>query len=190
LKPSPPDFPSLENQKKLFPMGGKEGILSRMKKSVYIETSVISYLTARVSRDLVSAARQQLTQEWWDNSRHNFELFVSRLVLKEIAGGDAAAADRRLDAVKGMTVLEMNADVIVLADELMKQCALPEKAREDAVHIAVSAVCGIDFLVTWNCRHIDNAVMKPVIRSVCADAGYVCPEICTPEELGGVNHGR
>ncbi|MFA6172497.1 MAG: type II toxin-antitoxin system VapC family toxin [Kiritimatiellales bacterium] len=161
-----------------------------MKKSVYIETSVISYLTARVSRDLVSAARQQLTQEWWDSFRHNFDLFVSRLVLKEISSGDTLAAARRLDAVKGMTVLEVHETAFVLADELMKQGALPEKAREDALHIAVSAVCGIDFLVTWNCRHIDNAVMKPVIRTVCSDLGYSCPEICTPEELGGVNHGR
>lgn len=161
-----------------------------MKKSVYIETSVISYLTARVSRDLVSAARQQLTQEWWDNFRYNFDLFVSRLVLKEISGGDAQASSRRLDAVKGMTVLEMNEAVFAVADELMRQGALPDKAREDALHIAVAAVCGIDFLVTWNCRHIDNAVTKPVIRTVCSEMGYSCPEICTPEELGGINHGR
>lgn len=171
-------------------MLGKAGILLTMKKSVYIETSVISYLTARVSRDLVSAARQQLTQEWWDNSRQNFELFVSRLVLKEISSGDAQASGRRLDAVKGMTVLEINEAMFAVADELMRQGALPEKAREDALHIAISAVSGVDFLVTWNCRHIDNAAMKPVMRTVCSKMGYLCPEICTPEELGGIIHGR
>lgn len=160
-----------------------------MKKSVYIETSVISYLTARVSRDLVSAARQQMTQEWWDFHRDQFELFVSDVVLAEISGGDQNAAVRRLDVVKGLESIALSEDVFVLADELMKEGALPEKARDDAAHIALAAVHEMDFLVTWNCRHIDNAVMKPVIRSVCARMGYKCPEICTPEELGGVSHG-
>jgi len=169
--------------------GWKTGYSEAVKKSVYIESSVISYLTARVSRDLVSAARQQLTQEWWKKDRQDFELFVSRSVLKEISGGDAEAAERRLVAIKGVSLLEMTEEVFSLADALMKAGALPEKACEDAVHIAVAAVCEIDFLLTWNCRHIDNAATKPIIRSVCAEQGYACPEICTPEELRGESHG-
>lgn len=170
-------------------MFGKSGILPAMKKSVYIETSVISYLTARVPRDIVSAARQRLTQGWWDFCRNEFDLFVSRVVLKEISSGDQNAAARRLDVVQGLTIVELSEDVFALADELMNKGALPAKAREDAIHIALASVYEMDFLLTWNCKHIDNPLMKPVIRSVCAQMGYTCPEICTPEELGGVNYG-
>jgi hypothetical protein len=156
-----------------------------MKKTVYIETSVISYLTARGSRDLISAARQQLTQEWWDDSRQEFDLFVSPLVLDEALRGDLEAAARRVDALKGISELELTDGAVELAEVLMEAGALPEKAKDDAVHIAIAAVCQMDYLLTWNCRHIDNAVMKPIIRKVCMEQGFVCPEICTPEELRG-----
>lgn len=156
-----------------------------MKKSVYIETSVVSYLTARASRDLVSAAHQQLTKEWWDGQRSKYELYSSRVVLQEIAAGDAAAAERRIEALKACSLLEDVADVRALAQDLMDKGALPEKARDDALHIAFAAVHGVDFLLTWNCRYIDNPFMKPLIRQVCIERGCPCPEICTPEELGG-----
>lgn len=157
-----------------------------MKKSVYIETSVISYLTARGSRDLISAARQQLTQEWWSDSRQNVELFVSPLVLKEVSDGDADAAAKRVSILSGIPELELTEEAVALSDVLVAKGGLPEKARDDALHIVVAAVHEIDFLLTWNCRHIDNAATKPIIRAVCLEQGYVCPEICTPEELGGV----
>ncbi len=161
-----------------------------MKKTVYIETSVVSYLTARGSRDLIAAARQQLTMEWWNNCRARFELFSSPLVEKEASGGDQEAADRRMNALQGIPKLELGDEAIALAESLMKAGALPQNAREDALHIAIAAVFRMDYLLTWNCRHIDNAQMKPVIRAVCHEQGFVCPEICTPEELGGAENGR
>lgn len=160
-----------------------------MKKSVYIETSIVSYLTARGSRDLVLAARQQLTGEWWDDCRQSFDLFTSPLVLKEASQGDPSAAARRMDVLHGIPELELGDEVVALAEALMKAGALPEMANEDALHIAIAAVSRMDYLLTWNCRHIDNAQMKPIIRSVCSGQGFVCPEICTPEELGGVENG-
>lgn len=172
-----------------FPRFGETGILLAMKKSVYVETSVISYLTARVSRDLVSAARQQLTQEWWDNSRQKFELFVSPLVSDEALRGDLEAAGRRMEILRDIPELTLTDDAASLAGRLMQAGALPEKAKDDAVHIAIAAVCQMDYLLTWNCRHIDNAVMKPVMRKICAEQGFVCPEICTPEELRGESNG-
>ncbi len=157
-----------------------------MKKSVYIESSVISYLTARGSRDLISAARQQLTQEWWGDSRQNVDLFVSPLVLKEVSDGDPNAAAKRVSMLSGIPELELTEEAVSLSDVLVAKGGLPKKAKDDALHIAVAAVHKIDFLLTWNCRHIDNAKTKPIIRAVCLEQGYVCPEICTPEELGGV----
>lgn len=157
----------------MLPRFGKTGILLLMRKSVYVETSVISYLTARVSRDLVSAARQQLTQEWWDNSRKNFELFVSPLVVDEALRGDSKAAARRMDALSGVAELELTDEAASLSEFLMKAGALPEKAKDDSLHIAIAAVCRMDYLLTWNCRHIDNAATKPIIRTVCEGQGFV-----------------
>ncbi|MCF7849579.1 MAG: type II toxin-antitoxin system VapC family toxin [Kiritimatiellales bacterium] len=159
-----------------------------MKNSVYIETSIISYLTARRSRDLIATARQQLTKEWWTGCRPEFELFASPLVEKEASCGDKDAAERRIKALDGIPMLELTGEAVSLAKVLMQKGALPENARDDALHIATAVVHGMDYLLTWNCRHIDNAATKPVIRSVCMEKGYACPEICTPEELGGENN--
>jgi len=156
-----------------------------MRKRVYIETSVISYLVARPSRNIVAAAWQQVTQQWWDGQRARFELFTSELVLAEAGQGDPDAAQRRCEKVKGIPDLEVTDDVVGLAKKLVGEGALPRQAMGDAMHIAVAAVHGIDYLLTWNCRHLDNAERKPLVRSVCAVAGYRCPEICTPQELIG-----
>ncbi len=153
--------------------------------TVYIETSVISYLKARPSPALVAAAHQQVTREWWDHHRQRFDQFISPLVLDEAARGDPDAAARRLSALEGFAVLEPTRDAAELVDMLIADGALPSVARDDATHVAIAAVHHMDYLVTWNCRHIDNAESKPLIRSVCAVHGYVCPEICTPEELMG-----
>ena len=112
------------------------------------------------------------------------------MVLQEITAGDPEAAARRVETLKECRLLADTEDVRALAQDLMDKGALPEKARDDALHIAYAAVHGVDFLLTWNCRHIDNAVMKPLIRDVCNGRGFPCPEICTPEELGGVRDGR
>lgn len=157
--------------------------------SVYIETSVISYLTSRPSASLVAAAHQQLTCEWWDHHRNRFEQYISPMVLDEAGRGDPEAAARRLEALNGFPVLEPTQSAAELVDLLISEGALPRAARDDATHVAIATIHRIDYLVTWNCRHIDNAETKPLIRSICAVHGYTCPEICTPEELmGGVTH--
>ena len=154
-------------------------------KTVYIETSILSYLTSRPSRDLLAAAHQQVTQAWWERRRQRFEVFVSPLVAQEAKRGDPDAAQRRVVALTGLPVLEIVEEAYELAAAFIAESALPAAAEDDATHIALAAVHGMDYLLTWNCRHIDNAETKPVIRSVCATHGYTCPEICTPEELMG-----
>jgi len=154
-------------------------------KTIYVETSILSYLTARPSRDLLAAAHQQVTREWWDTRRERFEVFISPLVEQEAQRGDPAAAQRRAEALHGLTVLEIVEDAYNLAAALISEGALPPSAADDATHIAMAVVHGIDFLLTWNCRHIANAETKPLVRSICATRGYTCPEICTPEELMG-----
>jgi len=157
--------------------------------TVYIETSVISYLTARPSRDVLAAAHQQITREWWDHHRGRFEVFISPLVLEECQRGDAEAAARRLAVLGDLSNLEIVEEALILAGALITEGALPAVAQDDAAHIALAAVHGMDYLLTWNCRHIDNAEAKPVVRSICVTRGYTCPEICTPEELmGGFEH--
>ncbi|MCK5802132.1 MAG: type II toxin-antitoxin system VapC family toxin [Lentisphaeria bacterium] len=154
-----------------------------MKKSIYIETSIASYLTSRPSRDVRAAAWQQLTSQWWDEARHEYELFVSELVIVEASAGDPEAASRRLAALEGIPELPIDGESQALADRFIAEGGIPPAAEADALHVAVAAVHGIDYLMTWNCRHIDNARAKPLLRSICAIAGYVCPEICTPMEL-------
>jgi predicted nucleic acid-binding protein len=155
-------------------------------KTVYIETSVISYLTARRTGDLMAAAWQKATADWWDTQRSRFELYVSDVVIEEAGKGDSDAAGRRLEAIAGMPILAVTDSAVSLSRALIDASAVTAKALDDAIHIAVAAVHGMDYLLTWNYRHIDNAEAKPLIRSVCAASGHTCPEICTPQELMGV----
>ena len=157
-----------------------------MASSAYVETSVISYYTARPSRDIVTAARQTLTQEWWEDARQRFDLYVSVLVVEEAKAGGVEAAQRRLVAISGLPILEINDDAERLGKRLMEERAIPFSRAEDALHISLAAVHGMDFLLTWNFRHINNAEMKARIRTVIESVGYECPVICSPEELGGV----
>jgi hypothetical protein len=152
-----------------------------MAERVYIETTVVSYLTARPTRDVVMAGHQQVTHEWWDTRRTNYELCVSQLVLDEAEAGDAQAAQERLLVLRPMLVLETTADA--LAKELLQAGALPTKAADDALHIAIAATKAVPYLLTWNCRHLANAAMRPVIETVCKANGFTAPIICTPEEL-------
>ena len=155
------------------------------KSTVYIETTIVSYLTAWLSRDLIRAAHQQITQEWWNNRREDFELFVSEFVINEAGAGDTEAAEKRLEVVQEIALLDVNLEVEDLAKKLIADKALPPKAATDALHIAVATVHGIDFLLSWNCKHIANAEMQGAIEKVCETSGYKCPKICTPEELLG-----
>jgi hypothetical protein len=153
-----------------------------MKRKVYIETSVISYLTAWRSRDLVIAGNQETTKEWWDR-RNEFDIFISQFVLDEAAAGDSDAALARLSALKDTRELEVVEQVIEIGQELIIQTALPAKARIDALHIAVAALHRMNFLLTWNCTHIANPMQRPIIESVIRGFGYTPPVICTPQEL-------
>jgi predicted nucleic acid-binding protein len=153
--------------------------------SIYIETSIISYLTARPSNDVRAVAWQQVTCQWWDECRKGLELFTSELVVAEASAGSPESAQRRLDALKGIDELFVDSEVEKLADRLIQGGAVPESAPADALHIALAAMHHIDYLLTWNCRHIDNVTNKPIIREICAKSGYACPEICTPLEFLG-----
>jgi predicted nucleic acid-binding protein len=133
--------------------------------------------------DLLAATRQNATCEWWENRRNKFELVTSALVREEAAKGHPEAASRRLDALKDISNLEMCGEITELTKVLVLKGALPEKATDDAMHVAFASYHHIDYLLTWNCRHIDNAVKKPLIRKLCENQGWRCPEICTPLEL-------
>jgi hypothetical protein len=154
-----------------------------MMERVYIETTFVSYLTARPSRDLIVAGHQQITHDWWDTRRGDYELCVSQLVLQEAGDGDPQAAQERLDVLATMTMLEIKEEAVELAEELVQTGALPAKAGNDALHIAVAAIHRVPYLLTWNCRHMANATMRAQIESVCANKGFKAPIICTPEEL-------
>ena len=156
------------------------------KKTVYIETSIVSYLTARPSRDLLAAAWQQVTIDWWDTQRDRFELYASDIVLEEAGKGDDIAAARRLKALNEIPLLAITNEVLSFSEKIIIAGAIPKSAIGDSLHIALSAVHGIDYLLTWNYRHIDNAETKPQIRMICQENKYVYPEICTPQELMGV----
>lgn len=152
-------------------------------KRVYVETTVISYLAALSSRDLIKAARQQITWEWWNNRRARFELYVSELVIEEVAAGDPGAAARRLGYLDGIAVLDIRDAAEELAYGLILNGRLPEKAADDALHLAVAAIHGMDYLMTWNCAHLANAELLDGMEGYLLDQGYRTPRICTPDEL-------
>jgi hypothetical protein len=154
-----------------------------MKPKAYIETTVVSYLTAWPSRDVVIAGHQQITREWWSNAADRFELVASQLVIDEASAGDPDAARDRLAALASVTLLEASETALQLAQQLITTGAIPERAAEDAAHIAIAVTNGVDYLVTWNCRHIANATMRSQIEMACRDAGFQPAIICTPDEL-------
>lgn len=154
-----------------------------MKPGVYLETSIIGYLTSRPSRDLITAANQQMTHEWWHEHRNSFDVFISQFVLDECRQGDADAVQERLEVLSGIAELDVTEEVERLAEALIKGVPLPDKAEVDALHIAVATVHGIEYLLTWNCTHIANGAMRPRIEAICRSSGYEPPAICTPQEL-------
>ena len=156
-----------------------------MPSSVYVETSVISYLTARQSQDVIVAARQAITRNWWQETRPRFEVYLSMLVVDEAGAGDAGAAAQRAQVMSGLPILELSDAAQALAVRLVGEGLVPKTSVEDSLHIAVATVHGMDFLLTWNFRHINNAEMKARIGGAIEAAGYECPVICSPEELGG-----
>jgi hypothetical protein len=155
------------------------------KLKVYVETTVISYLTAWPSRDVVVLGQQQTTREWWDKDREKFDLYTSQLVIQEAGAGDEQAARERLEPLATLPALAVSPEATALAKRLLDDGAFPDKAAVDALHVAIAATNGMDYLLTWNCRHLANATMRLLIEDVCREAGFEPPVICTPYELPG-----
>jgi predicted nucleic acid-binding protein len=155
-------------------------------ESVYLETTFISYLVALPSRDLLVAAHQQATLEWWTNRRSEFRCCASQVVIDEALAGDATEVQKRQAILAVLPALEVTDDAEALTEAIMRAGVLPAKAIRDAAHIAVAAVHGIDYLLTWNCKHLANAQIGRKIAQVCERLGQRMPVICTPEELMGV----
>ena len=154
-----------------------------MSETVYIETSVIGYLTARSTKNLIIAGNMETTRDWWQNRRNDFFLYISQVVLDEVARGDTEIATKRLEILRDFPLLEVTESVDELASEFMTKSNLPPKASDDAVHIAVATIHRLDYLLTWNCKHIANAQIQRKLREICFDLGYKLPTICTPYEL-------
>ena len=162
-----------------------------MPPKVYLETTIPSYLTAWPSRDIIIAGKQEVTRIWWQERKEDFSLFISPYVLDEASLGDPEAARRRMDFLQNISVLAADEEVARLAEEIIKESIIPEKAATDALHIAVATRHGMDYLLTWNCAHIANAEIMRMVERVMEYQGYEMPVICTPDELmGGVNDDR
>ena len=154
-----------------------------MKPTVYIETTIPSLLTAWPNRDVEIAAQQIATREWWEKRRQAFDLYVSQEVLKEAAQGDADAAHARLSALAECGILAATDTAEVLTERILATGLIPTRAASDAVHIGYAAAHGLDFLLTWNCRHILNAFIERRLAGVCESMGLTLPVLCTPPEL-------
>ena len=159
-----------------------------MPDTVYIESSVISYLTSRPSRDIVIAGRQAITLDWWENHRQRFDLRISVLVEEEISKGDVNAANLRLNKVSEIPSLSISDEATKIAELLILKGAIPKGSEEDALHIAIASAQGADYLLTWNFKHINNAETRIAIIDLVESCGYICPQLCSPEELGGTSN--
>lgn len=146
---------------------------------------MISYLTARPSRDVVAAAHQQISLDWWERRRSDFDVVASQLVVNEARQGHPEAAQRRLSILQGIPLLEITDAANQLAVTVVREGLLPPTAYPDALHIATAAVHSIEYLLTWNCAHIANAEILPRVARICDQRGVALPYICTPEELLG-----
>jgi hypothetical protein len=154
-----------------------------MKPKLYVDTTIVGNLTGPIRRDVVTAGHQRITRQWWNTRRGAFELYCSEVVLDEAGKGDKEKASERLSQLAGLPVLVLSPDALALSRKLLKRKAIPEKSENDALHLAIAAVNEMDFLLTWNCRHLANASLRPFIERVCKKAGFHSPIICTPEEL-------
>lgn len=156
------------------------------KPSVYLETSVVSYLVGWLSRDsTLVASNQELTREWWAKHRHHFDLFASSVVVDEVSKGQSALAVQRLEYLRGVELLEVTAEARRLASRLVREAGIPASEETDALHIAVAAVSDMTYLASWNCAHIVNAITLPRVYEICRISGFEPPFVCTPQELMG-----
>ncbi len=153
------------------------------KMKVYVETTVVSDATALPTNDLALAGRQITTRKWWSSAAERFELYCSDVVKREALRGDPDAARRRIAALSQISELQTSAQALGLAAKLIEGKAVPKEYPDDALHIALAAVCEMDFLVSWNFKHITNAQTIPLVKRICEDNGFICAEICTPYQL-------
>lgn len=154
-----------------------------MKRTVYVETSVVSYFTARPSRDVVVAGHQESTRDFWVRLSSDFQAYVSALVYQESGRGDPEEAQKRLEAIAPFSMLDIDDEARALAEQIIAAKAIPEEYPEDALHVAVAAVNGIDVLVTWNFAHLNNPSTGRRVRQIVEELDYACPEICSPDQL-------
>jgi hypothetical protein len=160
-----------------------EAFMSAPKIAIYVETTIVSYITARPSRDPFLLGCQQLTRRWWRQDRGKFSLFTSQVVRDEAGRGEPLMAKRRSQVLKGISNLDFNDDADALAKAILKKAPIPAKAADDAFHIALAAVHGMNCLLSWNCRHISNIHTRRIVRGVCEKMGYQIPDLVTPFEL-------
>lgn len=156
-----------------------------MTESIYIDTSIAGYLTARTSNNLIIMANMEVTREWWETRRGNFDIYISEVVLDEAALGDTEIAAKRLEILSDFPLLVLNDTVESLASQFLGKSNLPPKAANDALHIAIATVYGLDYLLTWNCKHIANGQIQKKLSQISIECGYALPTICTPYELMG-----
>jgi hypothetical protein len=153
------------------------------RPTVYLDTTIPSYLTCSPSRNAERARRERATHEWWNLYRWQFDVCVSYWVYREARAGNAAAARLRINFLGGLRKVERQSRAEELAKKLMKECGLPESANTDARHIALAAVHTLKFLLTWNYRHMANDSLRPKMMHICIREGYTCPRIVTPDEI-------
>ena len=158
-----------------------------INETIYIETSIFGYLTARSTNNLILAANIKVTKDWWNTYHDFFTIYVSELVEDEVAKGDKAIANERLDLLKSIMYLDIIEEAVELSQEFLRQSNLPPKASNDALHIALATVYGLDYLLTWNCKHMANAKIQKKLSQISIKLGYDLPIICTPYEL--INYG-
>ena len=150
---------------------------------VYLETTIPSYLTARPALQIIQAGHQLSTRRWWDEYRDSFELFTSLVTIQEAREGDQEAAERRLVSLRDIPLLAVTPEAELIASQILTEHLLPSHAERDALHIGVAVFHEMDFLLTWNIRHIANAQMRKKLRAFVESLGYSLPTICSPEEL-------
>ncbi|WP_425618373.1 type II toxin-antitoxin system VapC family toxin [Anatilimnocola sp. NA78] len=156
---------------------------------MYIETSIVSHATARPSNLPAVAVLQQQARSWWDHERAKYRLVTSHFVITEAASGDAEAARLRLEMLAGIPLLLPSEQVEVIASEILRRALMPPKAKFDALHVAMAACGGVDYLLTQNCKHIANAHVLPRVYDLLAELGLPRLLVCTPAEfLGGLEY--
>lgn len=153
------------------------------KPSVYIETTIPSYLVGRASRDVIVFAHQEITWTWWTKYRKYFSLYTSEFVLDEITNGDQGIASKRLKMMDKIELLDLPDEIRELVGTYMRKLSIPASAATDTLHIACAVFHKMDYMLTWNCKHLANASVRRQLHAINQSLGLFTPDLCTPEEL-------